>query len=165
MCRPDAHALDLGEMRDHFFFRQFRQALELQQASRGLLGEITQIRRLLPRQPDPAHFGIGQFANALGRKRIASQRSEAIEDGRGCFAIQLLIKNRLGQGMKRGFAESHATWPDALDNRGQHGVGFLEVINCFAHGRWLLAQRGDSLAYGRTDGELEKGFRRHRPPT
>src|ERR1035437_642214 len=44
--RPDANPFDLSKMRDNFFFRQFGQAPELQEASRNLFGEVAQIRRL-----------------------------------------------------------------------------------------------------------------------
>src|ERR1039458_6130637 len=156
--RPDADALDLGEMRYHFFFRHFRHALELQQAGCSFLGEVAQIRRLLPGQPDATHFGIGQFENALRGQRVAGKSGEAIEDGHGRFAVQLLIEDRLGEGMKGGLVKLHAAWPYALDNRGQHGVGFLQVTDCkvvgrFAHRLWLLAGRA-SLAYRRTNSEL-----------
>src|SRR5258707_11327925 len=125
-------------MRDHFFYRQFRHALELQQAGGSLLGEIAQIRRLLSGQADAAHFGIGEFENALRHQRIAGKSGEAIEDGHGRFAVQLLIEDRLRQRVKRGLAILHAEWADPLDDRGHHGVGFLQVVDCFAHRSWLL---------------------------
>jgi len=162
--RPDADALDLGQMRDHFFFRQFRHTLELQQAGLRLLGEIAQIRRLLAGQPDAAHFGIGEFENALRRQGIAGKGGESIENGRGRFAVQLLIEDRFSQRVKRGLAKLHPERTDALDNRGHDGVGFLQVVDRFAHryrllGRLLgrlVAGWGVSLAYGRTNGEFRK---------
>src|ERR1035438_9973671 len=101
---------------------------------------------------------VGQFENALRGQRIAGQSGEAMEDGHGRFTVQLLIEDRLGQGVKRGLAKLHAARPYALDNRGQHGVGFLQVTDCkvvgrFAHRRWLLAGRA-SLAYRRTNSEF-----------
>src|SRR5260370_17945400 len=106
--RPDADALDLGEMRDDVVFGHVGHALKLKQPSLGFLGEITQVSSLLTGKSDPAHLRVSQFDNALGTKFAASQGSESVEDcGRG-FAVQLLIKDRFGQGVQRGLTKLHS---------------------------------------------------------
>jgi hypothetical protein len=58
---------------------------------------------------------------------VSGSGGEAIEDGGGGFAVQLLIEDLLSQRMKGGLAKLQAARSDALDDRGQYGIGFLEV--------------------------------------
>src|SRR5260370_26423086 len=123
------------------FIPQLWKAREIQQARVGLGRQIFQVSRLLLRQPHRAHLIVGELENSFRCQRLASQRSEWIEDCHSSLAVQLLVQDGFGQTVKLGRPKLHPTWPDALDNGAHYGVGFLKVCDGLSHAYTFTTRR------------------------
>src|ERR1700693_2939236 len=137
MRGPNANALYLRQVLDDFFVRQFVQSRKVEQPSRRLDRQVFQICRLLLRQANASQLLITEFENALGSKRLARERREALENGHRRLAVQLLVDNRLGHTAKLWYAILHAARAHALDNGAQDGIALFQMVHSLSHNLYI----------------------------
>ena len=135
--RPNADAFHLREVLDHFVVGQFVKPRKLKQARRRLRSQILQVRRLLLGQTRASQLRIAQLQNAFRSERLTGERGEALEDGRGRVAIELLVDDRLRQTAKLRRTILHTARPDAFNDGTQDRVGLLKVNNSLSHDLYI----------------------------